>query len=116
MKRLLLSLLVLIGISGSAFAQEKSSREIRGDKFFFTYTYDQAIDRYSRTKELTISGQRNLTQSYRIMGQNEEAEETYAALIKNGTGLIPEDYYDYAMVLKSSGKYSESDVQMSKRS
>ncbi|OFZ08192.1 MAG: hypothetical protein A3D92_07080 [Bacteroidetes bacterium RIFCSPHIGHO2_02_FULL_44_7] len=114
MKRLLLSVLVLIGISGSAFAQEKSSREIRGDKFFFTYTYDQAIDRYSRTKELTISGQRNLAQSYRIMGQNEEAEETYAALIKNGTGLIPEDYYDYAMVLKSSGKYSESDVQMSK--
>lgn len=114
MKKLLLSVLVLIGISGSTLAQDKASRELRGDKFFFTYTFDQAIDRYSRTKNLTIAGQRNLAESYMIMGQNTESEETYAALINGGTGLIPIDNYNYAMVLKSSGKYSESDVQMNK--
>ena len=114
MKSILISLLVLIGFSLSAIAQEKSGREKRGDKFFFTYTYDEAIDRYSRTKDLTVSGQRNLAESYRIMEQNTESEETYAALINEGKELIPEDYYNYAMVLKNSGKYSESDVQMEK--
>lgn len=112
MKRILIALLVLIGISLNTFAQEKSSRELKGDKFFFTYTYDQAIDRYSRTKNLTISGQRNLAESYRIMENNTKSEETYAALINDGAGLIPEDYYNYSMVLKNSGKYVESDIQM----
>ncbi len=114
MKSMLITLLVLIGISLSSFAQEKSSRELKGDKFFFSYTYDRAIDRYSRTKNLTVSGQRNLAESYRIMKKNTKSEETYAALVNDGMELIPEDYYNYAMVLKNSGKYVESDIQMNK--
>jgi outer membrane protein OmpA-like peptidoglycan-associated protein len=112
MKKILIFLLVLIGVGFSICAQEKSSKEKKGDKFFFIYAYDNAIDKYEGTKNLTVSGQRNLAESYRKMKQNTESEQTYAALINNGKELISEDYYNYAMVLKSSGKYSESDVQM----
>ncbi len=112
MKKILISLLVLIGISLNTFAQEKSSKEKKGDKYFSIYAYDHAIDKYARTKDLTVSGQRNLAESYRKMDQNEESEKTYAALIANGKELIPEDYYNYAMLLKYSGKYTESDIQM----
>jgi outer membrane protein OmpA-like peptidoglycan-associated protein len=31
-----------------------------------------------------------------------------------GTGIIPEDYYNYAMVLKMNGKYEESNLWMNK--
>ncbi len=114
MKKIILSILVLTGISLGAFAQEKSSKEKKGDKFFTIYAYDDAIGKYERTKDLTVSGQRNLAESYRKMQQNEESEETYAMLINNGNELVSEDYYNYAMVLKNSGKYGESDVQMTK--
>ena len=114
MKKILITLLVLIVISPGAFAQEKSSKEKKGDKFFTIYEYDDAIGKYKRTKDLTVSGQRNLAESYCIMEQYDESEETYAALINDGNQLISEDYYNYAMVLKKSGKYTESDVQMTK--
>ncbi len=114
MKKIILSLLVLTGISLGAFAQEKSSREIKGDKFYFIYAYDNAIDKYSRVKDLTVQGQRNLASSYRLMKQNEDSEETYAKMFNNEEGLVSEDYYNYAMVLKASGKYPESDVWMTK--
>ncbi len=107
-------MLVLVEISAGAFAQEKSSREQKGDKFYFTYTYDEAIDRYSRAKNLTVEGQRKLSECYRITEQNAEAEESYATLINHGIDVIAEDYFNYAMVLKSSGKYNESEVQMAK--
>lgn len=114
MKGLLILLLVLVGIGAGAFAQEKSSRELKGDKFYFTYTYDEAIDRYSRAKNLTVEGQRKLAECYWITGQNAEAEEGYATLINQEAELIAEDYFNYAMVLKCSGKYNESEVQMDK--
>lgn len=114
MKKIILSILVLAGISLGTFAQEKSAKEIKGDKFFFIYAYDDAIDKYSRTKDLTVSGQRNLASSYRLMKQNEKSEETYAKMISDANGIVPEDYYNYAMVLKAIGKYAESDVNMMK--
>ena len=114
MKKILLSIVVLIGISLSAFAQEKSSKEKKGDKFYFIHAYDNAINKYSRTKNLTVPGQRNLAESYRILKENEKSEETYAKLINVGHELNAEDYYNYAMVLKCSEKYGESDIQMTK--
>lgn len=114
MKKILISLLVLIGISMSALTQEKSSKEKKGDKYFFIYAYDDAINRYSQTNDLTVSGQRNLAESYRYMNQNEKSEETYQKLISEGNAILPEDYYNYSMLLKHKGKYTDSDVQMKK--
>jgi len=114
MKKILISLLVLTSISLSAFTQEKSSKEKKGDKFFTIYAYDNAIDKYVGTRDLTVSGQRNLAESYQKMNENEKSQEAYAKLINDGKELISEDYYNYAMVLKRSGKYAESDVMMTK--
>lgn len=109
-----MSLLVLMIISLSAFAQEKSSREIRGDKFFFIYNYDRAIDLYSRAKNLTVAGQRKLAECYKIMGQDNKLEKVYNILLSDENKLIAEDHFNYAMLLKKGDKYSESDVQMMK--
>lgn len=114
MKKIILSLLVLIGISLGAFTQDKSPREIKGDQFFYVYAYDQAINKYARTNKLTIQGQRNLAISYRLMKQNDKSEQIYAEMVSSLSGLVAEDYYNYAMVLKARGKYVESDVQMIK--
>jgi outer membrane protein OmpA-like peptidoglycan-associated protein len=114
MIKIILSLLVLSGISLGAYAQEKSSREKKGDKHFFIYAYDDAINQYARTKHITVSGQRNLAASYRFMKANQKSEATYALLISRADGLVPEDFYNYAMVLKASGKYEESNTYMRK--
>lgn len=114
MKNIIISFIVLLGFGISATSQEKLKKEIRGDKYFFTYSYDRAIESYENAKQLTVSGQRKLAESYFIMGQNTQAEETYLKLVNASTGVIPEDYFNYAMVLKNSGKQNESTVWLDK--
>jgi outer membrane protein OmpA-like peptidoglycan-associated protein len=108
MKKLYIPIIIFIGISINAIAQDKSRKEKQGDKYSFNYTYDKAIDSYNRAKHLTIDGQRKLAKSYSQMGENTEAEVAYAKLVNSATGVLPEDYYNYAMVLKSNAKYDES--------
>lgn len=114
MKNIIISFTILLGFGLSAFAQEKSNKEVKGDKFFFTYSYDKAIDKYKHAKQLTVPGQRRLAESYFIMGQNAQAEETYLKLVNASNGVIAEDYFNYAMVLKNSGKYEESTIWLDK--
>ncbi|MEY3238378.1 MAG: hypothetical protein RI883_2479, partial [Bacteroidota bacterium] len=114
MKNLIISFTILFGFGLSAFAQEKSNKEVKGDKYFFTYSYDKAILSYKHSKQLTFPGQRRLAESYFIMGQNAQAEETYLKLVNASNGVIPEDYFNYAMVLKNSGKYAESTIWLDK--
>lgn len=108
MKNILISFVVLFGFVFNGFTVEKSNREVKGDKYYFVYAFDKAIDKYRRAKTLTVEGQRRLADSYRNMGNNAKAEEVYAKLISAPSGVIAEDYYNYAMILKSSGKYDES--------
>lgn len=108
MKKLYIPIILFIGISINAIAQEKSRKEKQGDKYSFNYTYDKAIDSYNRAKDLTIDGKRKLAKSYSQMGKNTEAEIAYSKLVNSSTGVMPEDYYNYAMVLRSNAKYDES--------
>lgn len=94
--------------------EEKSKVELRGDKYSFSYSYDKAIDSYSHSKELSFSGQRMLAEGYRKMNQNVLAEEAYLKLISVPGEILPEDYYNYAMILKINGKYMESNKAMDK--
>lgn len=109
-------ILLVAGIlfGSTLVAQEKTVDERRGDRYHFNYNYTRAIRAYTSTNQLTSGGQRALAESYRKLDQNEDAEAAYASLIVTGTGIIPEDYYNYAMVLKSNGKYSESNLWMQK--
>jgi outer membrane protein OmpA-like peptidoglycan-associated protein len=114
MKNTIYYLCLFVGISMNSFAQEKSAREEKGDKFYFIYAFDKAVDLYTRTKTLTTSGQRNLADSYKNLGKLTDSETEYVKLVNQTNGVLPKDYYNYAMLLKSLGKYNESNNWMDK--
>jgi len=114
MKKLLIPIIILIGIGVNAFAGDKSTKEKRGDKYFRVYSFDKAIDSYTHAKKLSVEGQRKLAKSYQNLNQKTQSEEAYAKLTSTAGGTLPEDYYNYAMLLKSDGKYDESNKWMDK--
>jgi outer membrane protein OmpA-like peptidoglycan-associated protein len=114
MKKLLIPVILFIGISLNAVAQEKSKKETQGDKYAFRYSYDKAIKSYTGAKQLTPEGQRKLAESYHKMNRNVESEVVYSKLISAQTGVLPEDYYNYSMALKTNEKYSEATTWMDK--
>ncbi|NTW31208.1 MAG: OmpA family protein [Bacteroidetes bacterium] len=93
---------------------EKSNKELKGNKYSFDYSYEKAINIYNRSKILSVEGQRSLAESYHKMDQNVESEAVYSKLLSADVDIIPEDYYNYAMVLKINGKYDESNKLMDK--
>ncbi len=112
MKTLFIPLIACILISLNLTAQEKSRKELKGERYSFNYSYDKAIKTYTNTENLSVDGQRALAVSYHKVDQNRLSEETYAKMIGAGIDIIPEDYYNYAMVLKINGKYTESNQWM----
>lgn len=127
MKKLYIPIIFFLGLGLNAFSQgksvkstnseiatEKSARELRGDKHYFVYSFDKAIDAYKNEKELSLEGQRKLAKSYYYMNDNVKSQEAYAKLINMPGGNNSEDYYNYAMVLRTDGKYDESDKMMDK--
>lgn len=113
MKKLFTYTIVLIGLAANVVAQEKSNKEKKGDKYYFIYSFNKAIDCYKHAKHLTVDGQRKLAKSYQDENKDTLSEIAYSKLINNG-GNLPEDYYDYAMILKDNGKYEESNKYMDK--
>lgn len=112
MKHIFILTALLFGLAPSAYSQEKTNRETKGDKQFFLYSFDRAIGYYDRVDELTAMGQRRLAESHVNLGHNDEAEAAYAVLIAKTEGVLAEDYFDYAMLLKADGKYDESNRMM----
>jgi outer membrane protein OmpA-like peptidoglycan-associated protein len=114
MKKIFIPVFLLLGIGINVTAQVKSSEELKGDKYSFVYSFDKAIESYNHAKQLTLDGQRKLAEAYHKTDLNIKAEEAYEKLMKESQGLIPEDYFNYAMVLKTNGKYEESGKYMDK--
>lgn len=114
MKKLLLPIIALIAFSMNAFAGVKSNKELRGDKHFFVYSFVKAIDAYTNVNHLTVEGQRRLAISYQNLEMIIEAEEAYAKLVSLPEGVLPEDYYNYAMVLKTNRKYDQAGIWIEK--
>ncbi|MEI7594631.1 MAG: OmpA family protein [Bacteroidota bacterium] len=114
MKYLYIPIIAFLGICINVNAQEKSRKEAKGDKYAFCYSYEKAIKYYSHSKVLSVEGQRQLAESYRKSNMNTEAETAYATLISMQSNVLPEDYYNYSMVLKGNGKYYESRKEMDK--
>lgn len=129
MKKLYIPIVLFLGISATGssqgesvkktnaipdYSEEKSAKELKGDKHYFVYSFDKAIDAYKNDKDISVEGQRKLAKSYYYMNQNVKSEEAYSKLITMPGGNLSEDYYDYAMVLKTDGKYDESNKWMDK--
>ncbi len=98
--------------TGTVAAQQKSDKELKADKFYSIYAFDKAIDKYVHTKNLTTEGQRRLAESYHKRDMNIQSEIAYSKLINSNNGVIPDDFYNYAMVLNSNGKYDQSKIWM----
>jgi outer membrane protein OmpA-like peptidoglycan-associated protein len=114
MNKLLIPLLVFIGISMNVFTQDKSNRESRGDKYYTNYSFDKAIYSYTHTKHLSLDGQRRLAESYYNIDLTDKSEAEYSKILSSSENISAEDYYNYAMVLRSNGKYYESGMWMNK--
>ncbi len=114
MKKVLLSVIILMGIGISVFAQKKSGKEKRGDKYYFVYSFGKAIDAYTHAKNLSLEGQRRLAKSYSDLNETAQAEEAYSKLTGTPGGNLPLDDYNYARVLQANGKYELADVWMGK--
>ena len=114
MNKLLIPIILFIGISVNVFSQEKSNREIRGDKYYTIYSFEKAIDTYNNVKQLSLEGQRRLAESYYNIDLKEKSEEVYSKILRSSGELIAEDYYNYSKVLRSNGKYYESGMWMNK--
>jgi outer membrane protein OmpA-like peptidoglycan-associated protein len=114
MKTLIIPAIVFIGLSVNGIAQEKSNKEKRGDKYYFTYSFIKAIDCYTDAKHLSVDGQRKLAKSYQSENKDSLSEIAYAKLVNTSGGISPEDYYNYAMILKDNSKYAESARYMDK--
>lgn len=114
MKKLIILILVLAGIGSDAFAKDKLRKEKNGDKYYFVYSFEKAIDSYTGSKSLTTEGQRRLAKSYQNLDLNLKSEEAYAKLTSSSEGVVPEDYYEYAMILRKNGKKDQSNLWMNK--
>jgi outer membrane protein OmpA-like peptidoglycan-associated protein len=114
MKNSILTIIILIGMSMNAFAVTKSHRELRGDKYYFVYSFEKAICCYTHSKPLSTEGQRRLAKSYSNLNENAKSEAAYSVLLTSSEGLVPDDYFNYVLVLKSNGKYSEANTWMEK--
>jgi len=110
----LITLIVIILSTFNGFAADKSYREKIGDKYYFVYSFGKAIEAYNESKTLTMEGQRRLANSYHLLNKNTESEGAYVKLINTAESKQPEDYFNYAMVLKSEGKYAEASIQLDK--
>ncbi len=108
MKKLLIPFIVLFGLSMNAIALDKSHKELRGDKYYFVYSFQKAIDSYTDAKHLSVEGERRLAKSYHNLNQNTLSESAYLKLTSETEGSIPEDLYEYAMILKNNGKTEEA--------
>ena len=106
--------ILFIGLSVNGIAQEKPNKEKRGDTYYFVYSFNKAIDCYTHTKNLSIDGQRKLAKSYQSEKKDSLAEITYSKIINTTVGNLPDDYYNYAMVLAGNSKYAEADKYMNK--
>lgn len=111
MKKIYIPIVLFIAMGMNTVAQEKSRKELKGDKYAFLYSYTKAIDAYTNASPLSIEGQRRLAESYHKMNRNIESEVSYSKLVSS-SGAIPEDYYAYAMILKMNGKSDESNKAM----
>ena len=54
MKNIFILIIAFIGFGINATAEEKSSRELKGDKHYFVYSFDKAIDWYNSSKKLSV--------------------------------------------------------------
>jgi outer membrane protein OmpA-like peptidoglycan-associated protein/tetratricopeptide (TPR) repeat protein len=104
-------LLFFVFVSISISAQSIDTKV--ADKLVDSHNYFQAVEKYLALIDKGTSDayiMKQLGDCYYNMNNTVDAEKWYAEAIQ--TKQNPEIYYRYGQVLKSNGKYAESNVQM----
>ena len=112
MKNLYIALSFVI-ISSSLYAQTKDTE--KADKLYNRYEYVDAAAEYVKLVEKGKGSPylyKQLADTYYNMFNTASAAQWYAEAVK--TEQDAETYYRYAQMLKSNGKYEESNKQMQK--
>lgn len=105
------SLLFIVLSSILSFGQDSQLK--KADELFNTFQYIDAIDAYSKIANKNIKNTyvyKQLADSYYQVFNVDEASKWYAKAIEDKQDA--ETYYRYAQMLKSQGKYKESNLQM----
>jgi tetratricopeptide (TPR) repeat protein len=97
---------VFISISISA----QSINTKVADKLVESHDYVQAVQEYLATENSDPYVMKQLGDCYYYINNTFDAEKWYGQAIK--TKQDPEIYYRYGQMLKSNGKYAESNEQM----
>ncbi|MDA3880875.1 MAG: OmpA family protein [Prolixibacteraceae bacterium] len=101
--------LAVILLAGYVQGQKLTIR--LADKAFHDFSWNEAIDLYTYAHERNPNNVyviRKLADSHRNIGNTEQVEHWLNMLIEIGEEQ-PEDLFNYAMALKSNGRYSQSE-------
>ncbi len=105
--------LIILLLFSPLFLFSQSKKEKRAEKYYDKYNYDKAIDSYEGIDRLTVEELRNLAKSYRNRHKYIEAEYVYKRFIDLPAATI-DDYYNYALLLKTNNKYGQVKKWMEK--
>lgn len=83
----------------------------KANKYYNNYNYSKVVEKLEGEKNITTNAQRNLAESYKILGNYVAAETAYFKVI-SANDKKPEDVFAYAQILKMNGKYVEAQKQM----
>lgn len=75
------------------------------------YDYYKVIETIGAADGLNADMLRKLSDSYKMAGQYDQAENIYSLIIQSGE-KNPEDHIQYAQLLKLNGKYAEANEQL----
>lgn len=110
-RKKILLLVITIGLFITTFAQNKF--ELKGNKKFQKFIFDEAISLYEKSDTLTPIGLRNLAEGYRFLNRLEDSKKVYEKIIVSKYKKN-EDIFIYAQLNKMLGFYSISDEWMKK--
>jgi len=110
-KKLLLFVISILGILGTAYSQERLLK--RADEKYEEYSFSPAIDIYKKVYEKGFESPdllKRLGNSYYYNAKYEDAAEVYKILIEKYDTVVSADYlFRYAQSLKTLGKYDASE-------
>lgn len=89
------------------------SKKEKADKYFESYSYAEAINKYEGVSEKSIDIKRNLASSYLKTGNLIQAENYYNQVV-NDSKVQATDMFAYASILRMNKKYDLADEWMTK--
>lgn len=110
MKKIAVVLFLACGFS--SFAQ-KTTFEAKADDLYNVFAYSEAIPYYASSTVISTEGLRRLAECYLKLGRYTESEATYTNLVQR-QDCLAEDFFDYAMILRTNDKYTDADIWMKK--